>query len=215
MKTALFLFLSLLGFSAAAQECIPDPTKIKTISNGWGVAYGFPCPNGSRFVLTVLHDYRAANANAQISTIVGAVDQVAAARALMAASAKAPAGAYVAPFNDLQSRMVAIMQASASEPPKPPNSPLWKVQQNPASTTTPPSRPMFAASDPSKTVSERATVGSLCDCSTKVAKGTQTLCPLSPFTGPSASLPTSVQIMTGTAARAWMDARPLTSCVPG
>lgn len=65
---------------------------------------------------------------------------------------------------------------------------VWKVAPNPSSTSTPPTRPMW---DPAgtKQVAERATVGALCDCSTKVAKSTQTLCPLSPFTEPGANLP--------------------------
>lgn len=54
----------------------------------------------------------------------------------------------------------------------------WRVAPNPSSTTTPPTRPMFSAQDVTKTVSERAIVGSLCDCAAPVPKGTQTLCVL-------------------------------------
>lgn len=59
-----------------------------------------------------------------------------------------------------------------------PASAVWRVAPNPASTTTPPTRPMFSAADPSKQVAERATVGATCNCSAPVVKGTQTLCPL-------------------------------------
>lgn len=59
---------------------------------------------------------------------------------------------------------------------------VWKVAPNPASTTVPPTRPMFSAADPSKQVAERATVGATCNCRAPVAKGTQTLCPLAATT---------------------------------
>lgn len=57
---------------------------------------------------------------------------------------------------------------------------FWRVAPNPASTTTPPSRPMFDATG-AKSVGERAIVGSLCNCSAPIVKGTQTLCPLRQF----------------------------------
>lgn len=62
----------------------------------------------------------------------------------------------------------------------------WRVAPNPQSTSTPPTRPMW---DPTATryVAERATVDELCDCSRKTQKGSQTLCPLSPFKEPPAS----------------------------
>lgn len=55
---------------------------------------------------------------------------------------------------------------------------LWVVAPNPSSTTTPPTRPMFLLADPSKQVTQRATVGARCDCSKPVLKNTLTLCPL-------------------------------------
>lgn len=171
MKALVCWLILCFSGAAIAQDCLPDPTKVKTITNGWGTAYGFACPNGSAFVLTVLHDYRAGNPNAQIGAVLSAPDQVAAARALMASSAKAPAGAYVAPYNDLTSRMHSLMKTSVPRQ-------LWRVQPNPLSTTVPATRPMFSAADPSKTVVERAYVGDLCLCTTPVIKGTQKLCPL-------------------------------------
>lgn len=53
----------------------------------------------------------------------------------------------------------------------------WRVAPNPASTTTPPTRPMW---DPTgaKQVSERAYVGDLCNCQAPVLKSSQVLCPL-------------------------------------
>jgi len=183
------MLTAFLCCTAQAQECIPNPTTIKTISDGWGTAYGFPCPNGTSFVLTVRHDYRAGNPNAQIGAVLSAADQVAAAKALMAASAKAPAGAYVAPYNDLTARMQTLMKTSVPRQ-------LWRVQANPLSTTVPATRPMFSAADPSKTVAERAYVGDLCLCTTPVVKGTQKLCPLRQF----GDLPPTTN---------------LTACVPG
>lgn len=59
-----------------------------------------------------------------------------------------------------------------------PKIPVWVVAPNPASSTVPPTRPMFLAADPGKTVKERATVGAVCACAAQVIKGTQTLCPL-------------------------------------
>lgn len=57
---------------------------------------------------------------------------------------------------------------------------FWRVAANPLSASTPPTRPMFDATG-AKGVAERAIVGSLCNCSTPVVKGTQTLCPLRQF----------------------------------
>lgn len=54
----------------------------------------------------------------------------------------------------------------------------WRVAPNPSSTSIPPTRPMFLATDTTKTVKERAYVGDLCDCSKPSSKGTQTLCRL-------------------------------------
>lgn len=165
------LLTAFLCCTAQAQECIPNPTTIMTISDGWGTAYGFRCPNEAGFIVTVLHDYRAGNPNAQIGAVLSAPDQIAAAKSLMAASAKAPTGAYVAPYNDLTARMQALMKKSAPRQ-------VWRVQPNPLSTSVPATRPMFSAADPSKTVAERAYVGDLCTCAAPVIKGTQKLCPL-------------------------------------
>ena len=68
-------------------------------------------------------------------------------------------------------------EVSAGTVPVPPR---WRVAPNPSSTTIPPTRPMWDSAV-AKSVTERAYVGDLCDCSTKVAKGTQTLCTLRPF----------------------------------
>lgn len=56
--------------------------------------------------------------------------------------------------------------------------PQWRVLANSVSTTVPPTRPMFLASDVTKTAPERAYVGDVCNCAAQVMKGTQTLCPL-------------------------------------
>lgn len=76
--------------------------------------------------------------------------------------------------------------AAAKADPNRPKAFSWRVAPNPSSTSTPPTRPMW---DPAgaKQVDERAPVGALCDCSKRLAKGTQTLCPLSPFTDPPAT----------------------------
>lgn len=63
-------------------------------------------------------------------------------------------------------------EVSAGTVPVPPR---WRVAPNPSSTTIPATRPMWNSAG-ANSVSERAYVGDLCDCSTKVAKGTQTLC---------------------------------------
>jgi hypothetical protein len=63
-------------------------------------------------------------------------------------------------------------------PPIPLPAAVWVVAPNAQSTTTPPTRPMY---DPTgiKTVTERATVGAVCnEAATPVLKGTQTLLPI-------------------------------------
>jgi hypothetical protein len=52
----------------------------------------------------------------------------------------------------------------------------WVVAPNAASTSIPPTRPMWAPPDGVKALTERATVGYSCDCTTVVQKGAQTLC---------------------------------------
>lgn len=96
----------------------------------------------------------------------------------------------------------------AKADPNRPKNKVWRVAPNPSSTSIPPTRPMW---DPTATkqVAERATVGALCDCAKPVAKSTQTLCPLSPFTGPGASLPD----LPPAELAAWLAARNLTACV--
>lgn len=62
-----------------------------------------------------------------------------------------------------------------------PRPPGWSVAPNPSSTTPPKTRPMFDRTG-ARQVETRAVVGDRCDCSSlKVAKGTQTLCPLAPL----------------------------------
>jgi hypothetical protein len=55
---------------------------------------------------------------------------------------------------------------------------VWLVAPNSASTTVPPTRPMYEPTG-AKTVGERATVGAVCnEAATPVLKGTQTLLPI-------------------------------------
>lgn len=73
-------------------------------------------------------------------------------------------------------RAIAAEQVAGTVPkPKP-----WRVAVNPASTSIPPTRPMWDATG-TKSVSERAYVGDICNCTTPIIRNSQTLCPLRPF----------------------------------
>lgn len=70
-------------------------------------------------------------------------------------------------------RAIAAEKAAGTLPkPKP-----WRVAVNPASTSVPPTRPMWDATG-TKSVNERAYVGDICNCKIPIFRNSQTLCPL-------------------------------------
>lgn len=74
-------------------------------------------------------------------------------------------------------RMCRLTHSIAADPLFRPANRTWRVAPNAASTSTPPTRPMWNSTG-TKTVAERATVGAECDCTAPISKNGQTLCPL-------------------------------------
>jgi hypothetical protein len=196
MKRLLFILSMAFATLAQAAPCLPGlmETQPQVYEGNLGTCLSWFCPDSSvakrsgpwRLCATSENRLPWLYLAQKSAEIASAFDRLAAFNAAAEAARVAP----VTPrqvYEYAELRWLACMDAKLSgvrmneaicgkEPVEPPA--VWLVAPNIASTTTPPSRPMWSP-DGTKAMTTRAVVGAECACpATPLVKNTQTLCPL-------------------------------------